>query len=92
LEGCAVHGVVDAGDRHLGILELENTAGAKDGEGGGDDEGGVTEAGEEGAAVDVVEFLGVGPVFFCVGDFEAAVWWDAVSVSGDERERGRAAY
>ena len=59
------------------VLEFEDAARAKDREGGGDDKRGVPEAREEGAAVDVVEFLGVGPFFFCVGDFEAAVWWDA---------------
>ena len=37
----------------------------------------VAEAGEEGAAVDVVEFLSVGPGFFGIGDFECAVWRDA---------------
>jgi hypothetical protein len=37
----------------------------------------VAEAGEEGAAVNVVEFLMVGPGFFGIGDFECAVWRDA---------------
>ena len=77
MEVCAVHGGVDAGDGHLRVLELEDSARAEHGEGGRDDKRGFSEAGEEGAAVDVVKLLGVVPFFFCVGDFEVAVWWDA---------------
>jgi hypothetical protein len=58
-------------------LQLEDTAGAEGREGRFDDEGGVGEAGEEGAAVDVVKFLGVVPGFFGVVYFEGAVWGDA---------------
>lgn len=59
------------------VLEFEDSAGAEHGEGGRDNERGVSEAGEEGAAMDVIKLLGVVPFFFCVGDFEAAVRWDA---------------
>lgn len=38
---------------------------------------GVFEAGGEGAAVDVVEFVAEGPVVFGVVDLEVAVWRDA---------------
>lgn len=59
------------------VLELEVAAWGEGVVGLGDDEGGVAEAGEEGAAVDVVEFVGEGPFVFCVVDFELAVWGEA---------------
>lgn len=34
----------------------------------------------QGAAVDIVEFVGIEPVVFYVVDFESAVWWDAFVV------------
>lgn len=37
------------------------------------------EAGQEGAAVDVVEGRGEIPGVFTVVDFEVAVWWDAAT-------------
>jgi hypothetical protein len=33
------------------------------------------------AGVDEVEFLGVGPGFFCVVYFEGYIWWYTVGVS-----------
>ena len=53
MEGGAIQGGVDAEDWHLGVLELEDPAGPEAAEGGVHDEGGVAEAGEEGAAVEV---------------------------------------
>ena len=61
----------------MGVLELKNPAGPEAVEGGVYDEGGVAEAGEEGAAVDVVEWMGVVPGFFGVVYFEGAVWRNA---------------
>ena len=56
----------------------------------GDDGGRVSEAGDEGAAVDVVEGCGVDPVFFRVVYFEAAIWGNAGDVSGlGEKAQGR---
>jgi hypothetical protein len=46
------------------------------------------EAGDEGPAVYVVEGPGVGPVFFCVIDFKAAIWRNARSISGEVVGRG----
>jgi hypothetical protein len=40
----------------------------------------VVEAGDDGAGVDVVEWLAEGPLFFCVVDLELAVCWDAVLI------------
>lgn len=77
MEGGAIHGGVDAEDWHLGVLELEDPAGPEAAEGGVHDEGGVAEAGEEGAAVDVVEWVAVVPGFFGVVYFEGAVWGNA---------------
>jgi hypothetical protein len=37
-----------------------------------------SETGDEGAAVDIVKGHGEQPVVFCVADFEATVWGEAV--------------
>lgn len=55
------------------VLHFEVTTGTKGIIGGGYYAGGIAETAEHGAAVDVIEFLGVGPGFFGVVYFEAAV-------------------
>lgn len=37
---------------------------------------GVTEARNEGSAMDIVEGSGVDPTIFCVVDLEATIWWN----------------
>lgn len=39
--------------------------------------GGLSETADERAAVDKVEFAGIGPFVFCVDDLKAAVWGHA---------------
>jgi len=77
LQCVTIHRAVDAADWHLRVLELEEAAGPERVVCLLDDPGGVFEAGEQGAAVDVVELLTVVPGFFGVAYFEAAVWGDA---------------
>jgi hypothetical protein len=48
-----------------------------------DDVLGIFEAGKEGAAVDIFEFLSEIPLVFCVIDFKAAVRRDAVPELAD---------
>jgi hypothetical protein len=59
------------------ILELEVAAWTEEVESGLYDWEVGFEAGEEGAAVDVVELVGEVPGVFAVVDFEVAVGWDA---------------
>jgi len=57
----------------------------------GEDGGDVSEAGHEGTAMDVVEWLGIGPFVFGIVDLKIAVWWDAAygeSRSGTRRKSG----
>jgi hypothetical protein len=48
----------------------------------------VAEKGGERSAVDVVEALTEDPFIFCVVDFEAAVWWNALFVVSGLMMRG----
>lgn len=48
------------------VLKFEYSAWTENGEGGGDDKGGVSEAGEEGTVVDIIKLLGIRPFFLCV--------------------------
>lgn len=59
----------------IDFLHFEIAAGSEGIEGGAEDVEGSAETGEEGAAVDVVEGVWVGPLFFGVCDYEVAVWW-----------------
>jgi hypothetical protein len=38
---------------------------------------GVTEARNEGSAMDIVKGPGVDPIIFCVVDLESTIWWNA---------------
>lgn len=70
---------VDARDWHLGILDLEVTAWFEDDEGAGYDLAVVAETAKERPLVGTIEFCVLVAGFFDVGDFEAAVWWNAES-------------
>lgn len=59
-------------------LEFEPAAGVEVGEGLGEEAREIFHHAFHLAAVDVVEFLGVGPVAFVVVDFEVDVWGDPV--------------
>lgn len=48
----------------------------------------ISEAGEQSAAVNVVEGAAIVPVVFCVGDFEFAVYGDIVGLNGGEVSTG----
>jgi hypothetical protein len=65
----------------IDFLHFKIAAWSEGGVGGAEDGEWGAEAREEGAAVDVVEGVGVGPRGFCVGDGEVAVWWGTGLVS-----------
>ncbi len=58
-------------------MKLEVAAGAEGCEGVGEDYAVRLEAGNEGAAVDIIERGGEEPVVFGVINFEAAIWGNA---------------
>lgn len=69
--------LVDVLQRKGAVLELEPAARLERVKGLLDDGGGVSEAGEEGPAVNVGELVAEGPFVFGVVDLELAVWWEA---------------
>ena len=69
-----VEGPVSASERHTTVLHLKIAAWSKAMEGTSEDSRDFFEAVHEGSTVDVVEWLGEEPVFFCIVDLEVAVW------------------
>lgn len=65
--------VVDAPRREDEVLHLEIAAGCESSVGFSNYDGGILEAGGEGAAVDEIEWVRKSPVVFGVVDYEVAV-------------------
>lgn len=86
LDRGVLEGRIVAAHLEIDVLHFEPAAGAQRREGVPEDGGYVAEAGRHHAAVDVIEGVGEGPVFFVFGvaDFEMEVWGDVLGLGWAE--------